>query len=420
MRKIFSFISFILCTYIPPIFATESPKEFEIVGEIRVRGEFLNNHTDFNSNLYDGDIFVPTRSRLGVKIDLPKKIKTVFSLQNISRYGQFTDKTDQPRFFQTRYGQFAKYPEEVWLYEAYFQIENFMGSPWQVKIGRQEMGSYGREMLIGDADFESGNKYDAVKFNYQREKFHADFWWGEVQRNERATHFFGVYTTSYPYPKLVFDGYLLYNLERQSRPREERFTLGIRIERKPTNNLTFNAETAFQFGNNYEKKIRSYALETEAKYIFPKRWNPILSLGYALASGDNDPEDNIDRTFDPLFQDNHPRFGSADFFFLENLSIFTSSLTLQMTKNIKYGVNLLWAWVREIADQKAPRYFQPGTYASHKDLARETDFYLHYIYSPNLSFTLNWSRLFPSRYIKDKFTSNDPHDRYYLNTQLNF
>ena len=67
-------------------------------------------------------------------------------------------------------------------------------------------------------------------------------------------------------------------------------------------NLTLNAEFVHQRNANRDREVRANAWYVEPGYKFASLpWSPMAFYRYAQFSGDKDPGDRTDRSYDPLF-----------------------------------------------------------------------------------------------------------------------
>src|SRR5215813_11745473 len=65
----------------PPVMAQEE-KPFTIHGEVRFRGEYDNNTSDFNNDLDDGALFYPYRVRIAAEGKFAKNVSAWIEFQN--------------------------------------------------------------------------------------------------------------------------------------------------------------------------------------------------------------------------------------------------------------------------------------------------------------------------------------------------
>src|SRR5438093_11723368 len=64
----------------PPVIAQEE-KPFTIHGEVRFRGEYDNNTSDFDDNFDDGGLFWPYRVRIAAEGKLTKNVTNLIVVQ---------------------------------------------------------------------------------------------------------------------------------------------------------------------------------------------------------------------------------------------------------------------------------------------------------------------------------------------------
>ena len=75
-----------------PVFAGHDEKDddnnkFTVKGEIRIRGEFLENYSDFDDDAPDGTSLFPARFRIAVKGDLGSDVFVFAELQSVDVFG---------------------------------------------------------------------------------------------------------------------------------------------------------------------------------------------------------------------------------------------------------------------------------------------------------------------------------------------
>ena len=101
-------------------------------------------------------------------------------------------------------------------------------------------------------------------------------------------------------------------------------------------------DVALVRGRDGLRRVRGVGLDVGSTYTFERAWAPSLSLGYAFGSGDDDPDDGVDRRFRQSgLQDNEGEFNGVQSFKyygvlfepeLQNLEILTYGVGLRPTE----------------------------------------------------------------------------------------
>ena len=186
-----------------------------------------------------------------------------------------------------------------------------------LRAGRQEM-SYGSERLVSVREGTNNRRaFDAVRLLYAQGLVSVDgFFSSPVEtddgafddQNVRDVWFWGGYATA-PFPGLAgikLDFYYL-GLHKptaaysQGVGREERHTVGARFFGR-LGRWDFNHETLYQFGLFGTGDISAWSVATDHGYTLTNLWgNPRLGLKAAIASGDQNANDEDLGTLNPLF-----------------------------------------------------------------------------------------------------------------------
>lgn len=94
--------------------------------------------------------------------------------------------------------------------------------------------------------------------------------------------------------------------------REDRHTLGARLNGKFADGFDLDAEAAYQLGTFANQNIQAGFGAFDLGYSFNLPWTPRLGLGLDYASGDTSSSDSTLNTFNQLFPLGHAYYGYAD------------------------------------------------------------------------------------------------------------
>ncbi|UCE62404.1 MAG: alginate export family protein, partial [Phycisphaerales bacterium] len=106
----------------------------------------------------------------------------------------------------------------------------------------------------------------------------------------------------------------------------------------------YDFDTAFQFGDDGERRQRAFAVYGEVGYTFQHTWRPRLSASFTYASGDRDPDDGLSERFDRLFQATHCP-STSDLFSWQNIISPKIRLTLHPTSKLRLDTSYGAYWL---------------------------------------------------------------------------
>jgi hypothetical protein len=432
----------------------------------RLRLEYRDNHVTLNDNRpEDEDFWLQHRFRVGVMGQPLDWLKLYMQFQDAREIGS-------DRFPAPPVGN-ANFEEDTFDWrQGWFELANYKEFPLGVKVGRQEL-AYGDERLVGAFDWNNiGRVFDAAKARWQGEKFWVDVFGANVVRNnvfgardesmndvaEWSDDLYGIYGQC---SALDFQIMELYGLLRDKTdhiydgPAREIWTVGGRVKSTPKlAPWDYYAEIAGQFGhidgpglgaaqgvarrfgdNSLADSVNHQAMAAVigGGYTFPKcDWKPRIGAEYNYASGDNDPTDRVNETFDNLFPTNHKFYGYIDFFSWKNVHNPRLTFSAQPTKTLTAALDYHLFWLAEDKDFWYRANGAPVGVPLRRSVARKPD---NYVGSEvDLSFTWavhknvklhgGYSHFFRGGYVGD--TSNtanngsDDAEFVYLQTLVSF
>src|SRR5439155_7580490 len=156
----------------PPVMAQEE-KPFTIHGEVRYRGEYDTNTTDFDSNVHDTAMFWPYRVRIAAEGHFSKDVSAWIEIQNANTGGVAGP---------TRTG-FGFDGSDVELYQGNVTLDQLWSKNFSLRIGRQEIVA-GNELLLGDLDFYAGITHDGGVGNWKLKKVNLMVWYTRPTENQ--------------------------------------------------------------------------------------------------------------------------------------------------------------------------------------------------------------------------------------------
>jgi len=216
----------------------------------------------------------------------------------------------------------------------------------KLKIGRQQI-SYRDNRVFGPGNWGNTGRYvwDAAVLSFSSEYFNSDFIvgkpvlhnpniWPNKFLNEEVMTSYALYNKMNLLP---FELDVFYVLKKDNR--------GLTQGEKYAGDLTshtigfwLNGEIASwnyggmltgQFGKSGSDKINAGGLVLWLGHQFQTGWNPNIELQYIYGSGDKNPYDGINNTFDGIFSGSDTKlYGWMNLFFWKNMNEYRTNITL--------------------------------------------------------------------------------------------
>ena len=140
----------------------------------------------------------------------------------------------------------------------------------------------------------------------------------------------------------LFDVFYVYKYDEKQNYKSEKGIsgnlysnyLGGRIQ-KSFHKLDFMLLGAYEFGKYSADRISAFGVTTQLNYGFNIKWKPQLMLTYIYGSGDKNPTDGIQQTFDGIFSGSDTDLYSwMNFIFWKNVHQYRADLILNPAKKI--------------------------------------------------------------------------------------
>lgn len=343
-----------------------------VTAQERARVEYRSNNYTFNSGITaDSDTFLLQRARLGLGAKACDWFKA---------YGELQDAREiaSQRFVA---GKNPNLEEDTidWR-QGWGELANYAEFPVGLKVGRQEL-SYGDERLIGVSDWSNtGRVFDAIKLRWQSKQFWIDAFGANVVNNnvnsgrdnsfddkaEWADDFYGLYGSTTFVTNHVWDVYGLLRDKADAKfagAKRQLYTVGTRFLATPAlAPWDYNVELIGQFGHVQTPGSQfgetratwasheAFASTFNVGYTFDHEWKPRLAAGYDYASGDHNPNNGEDGTFDPLFPTAHRPLGFLDAVGFKNIHNPHATFAFAPHKTLKLQLDGHLFWLAESRD----------------------------------------------------------------------
>jgi alginate export protein len=416
---------------------SDSIKNLVFSMQARTRAEYVDNLTDFSHHRDDETLFGSYRFRLGVGAGVTDDLDVYFEAQSTGFAGD-----EPPGTANSNTGN------DFTPYQGFVKWKNFVDDPDSyLKIGRQEM-LYGSEFLVGDRDFGTGQSFDGIRLGRDSKDYEVSVWATRIVDNEfpaigtpagsadENVNFYGAYFTLKTLEAANLDLYWMWLQDHDSTPNpltgraeDDRHTFGARISSEFGDGFDYNAEFAIQAGSGkandgtHTNINHANGLEAGLGYTFKDSdMKPRIGVMYARASGDNNPNDSNDESFNSLFQDNHGRYGNADLFTFTNLQVLGAkgSFVVPDLEKWSFGAGYYYFIADEANDVSGPLSVSAGAPGS-RSIGQEVDLFADYAVAKHVTLGVNYSHFFTQHYIDNQINeTSDAADRLYVNFDIHF
>jgi len=263
------------------------------------------------------------------------------------------------------------------LHQAYLRLGDPKKFPLSLKLGRQEM-LYGDERYIGISDWSNvGRSFDLAKLRFENKDLWVDAFAGRqiLPYDEHFNvandydWFSGLYaSTRALVPWQETDLFALARNVGANSPAaitpvlggpgpRDIYTIGTRWKSLPgkLGGWDYAFEAAGQFGSINSAGLRldhqAFAVNGSGGYTWKDAFgSPRAGFGYDFGSGDSDPADGKNETFELLFGTNHRLYGVMDLFGLRNMHIPRLNGSIKPLKDVTVSLEWLGFWQADNAD----------------------------------------------------------------------
>ena len=152
------------------------------------------------------------------------------------------------------------------------------------------------------------------------------------------------------------------------------------------------------------------------KTISPARGRPKLIVEYSHATGDEDPADGRNGTFDPLFSSPHRLYGEADIVSLRNLQALKAGVQLHPHREVRMNVDFFDFRLASVHDgvYRTNRNLGVGSPpggASSNAIGSELDLVLRYSPTKRFELRVGVSRFFAGEFVTMNVANGEPQTR---------
>jgi len=380
-----------VCIALALIAALATPALAEEV-KVVPSGEYLVRfrHTeglDFAPGNVDNN--VRHRARLGLRFSYGNELTAFVQMQDVRTWGEETDTL----------GDFTA--NGLDLHQGYMEAE--LAKDLRLRIGRQEIG-YLNHRLIGNVGFlEQARSFDAVRLMAMtlEEKLALDIFYGRVRDDQPAD-------ASSPddlvgwaarYDIGVLQPALIGALDLNSATDRIRYTQGLIVQLDFPFGFKASFEGYLQAGSatiaNDDITYMAWLTASRLRFtLVESDLAPFLEAFVETLSGDDNPDDGDETTFDTLFATNHRFYGEADLFL--NIPANTNERGL-----LDVGAVLGFKVGADASVDLAYHHFQTmNNRGGSSSFGQEVDLTLRWKVNPHLTLDANYSLILPGEALR--------------------
>ena len=232
--------------------------------------------------------------------------------------------------------------------------------------------------------------------------------------------FYGVYSTFKPKPAHVIDAYALVTEDSRNVATSEsgvkgdvaRRSFGARYAFTGESGWRADAEAALQRGNVSVDDLSAWFASASVGYKWTDAaWKPRLMFGVDIASGDSNPIDGDNGTFDPLFPDGHLYFGSMDLVGRSNIRSARVEMELFPVKGFKWTTTIHQFWLDEerdaLYDSNSKALRRDATGVAGNDVGTELDMLFGYTFKTHHWVGLEYCHFWSGDFIQNTGYADD-------------
>jgi len=319
--------------------------------------------------------------------------------------------------------------------ELYFDDVGGSGEPVSLRFGRQTFDALDRRLIARNRWPTNSFAFDGFRLRigdeaseFELEAFAfqpVDRQLFSPNRNDEERAFYGVigyfrhwspYVTIEPY-YFVLDE----DLGAPGSIDSERHTLGLRaFGLIGDSGLDYDVNGVFQFGDTEVGDIRAYGFAADVGYRFDHPWKPRVAAMFHYASGDNDPTDGLNETFNPLFSAPHPFFGFSDNFVWSNMINPAIYVSAKPMDKLKFVSVYRWYWLDSDVDAFPRAGIVDPTGTSGNFIGQEFDVQINYRIDKHTTLEAGYAHFMPGTFTRSAGDDITDSDFFYVQMEISY
>lgn len=395
-------------------FGLEERARFEI------RDDFYRS-----GQLSDERFMMRTRAYLGIR-EIIDPLRFGFEFQDSRRFGSVlgenTGDVNEAEILQA-FG------------ELYFPDALGQGQPLSLRGGRMSFDAIDRRLFARNRFRNTTNAFDGVRLRLGDETSDWEldtFAFQPVQRRlrqfdppdeERWIYGINGYWRGWS-PHITLEPYYFILDEDLTSPESidrELHTLGLHaFGLIGTSGFDYDFNFAYQLGNREDGDHRAFATHAELGYTFSHEWKPRVALLFDFATGDENPNDETDEQFDPLFGAAHTFYGYSDLFGWENTINPAFLLSLQPAKKLKIESYYRGYWLAADRDAFVRAGIVDSSGRSGNFVGQEFNIRFSYQIDSHTELECGYAHFFPGSFTRNATATSDDSDFFYVQVTAQF
>ena len=379
-----------------------------ISGEHRTRFEYKDSvYSPADPMGMETFDYTHMRNRLRFDFDVAEDVTAVFEAQDVRTWGEEGSTTADA--------------EGLDLKRGFIKVDSLIGDDISGQLGRFVM-HYGDQRLIGHLEWvDQGRTFDGFRLSYTPDDdTYVDLFGTRIRDDAIGVvdeqDFVGIYAgINEITPGLSAEGYGLLLLDQMKAAGEVGVgntgfvTVGTRLFGN-SGAIDYSGELAYQNGDVRDDDLSAYAFAAKAGYTLEDNdWNPRFGVEVAYASGDDDPTDGDNGTFQTLFPTNHMHYGYADLVAWSNIINFRGSISVQPADRVQVAIDYHHF---QLADENGGWFnaggglIRPGAAGADDHLGDEIDLTVKWGITEEVMLQTGWSYFLAGDFVSD--TGDDP------------
>jgi Alginate export len=393
---------------------------------LRFSGEYRTRWETFRVRGFDNpeDSYLLLRTRFGI------------SVQPVSWFSFYAQTQDARAVKQNVSPALPPYQNSWEFRMGYVQFGDGDRGLLSLRVGRQEL-NFGDQRLVGSSDWtNTARTFDAARLTWNYRGYRIDAFAASVvdQQDAKLDHhthgnnLHGLYgSTNSLLPNATVEAYLFWRLAPvRFSPRGEtgipgklnEKTMGVRLNGRLPRSFDYNIEMAKQFGHLGQDSISAWAGHwLVGKVLGSFSTKPRFVVEFNHGSGDTDPNDGKNGSFDQLYPTGHLKYGLTDQVGWRNINDAHLGIGFNIGKKLKLDGGFHDYWLASTRDglynsaNGLVSRSRAGTAGRH--VGEEIEIYGAYKFSNTLQFLAGYGHLFTGEFL-NRTTRGKDYDYPYL------
>ncbi len=303
---------------------------------------------------------------------------------------------------------------------GYVELGNTENLGFAIRGGRQEL-VMGDQRLVGHVSWLNvGRTFDAVRATMQHGGLKLDAFASSVvrvdpsgfNRSRTGDNLHGLYgVIDRLIPKAKIDPYLYWRVgprrfsEAGEAGKFDFWTFGFRWYGNLPSQVDYTVQLVGQSGNISSDDYRTMASELLIGKTLSTAWTPRISVEYNYASGDTNPNDGKQETFDTLYPTLHDVYGLADQVGWKNVHHIRTGVEAKPYRRWRIKINYHSWWRASLRDglynAGGVRTVASTDPADGRHIGQEIDFQAFFSPTPTITIGGGVGHVFPGEFLKN-------------------